>query len=287
MRDARDDGSARVGEVQEWRAWLRDELGPRLRRTADLEQVDPGLEMSMCVRSEAEGRYDVYVETVAAGKARPAPFIGSPTRDVLDERKRLEPGVRLKVRFPVVGWVDAEPSDDRTEAHVQSTDTRGRTIVVQTKCKLKTYGETWVAVSDAPAVGTTVRIPFLARPTREAGRLWAVRHGSAGWVLARMTRSEDGVSLRQVGAPRWRLEEFGTYGQDHGEIEVWREGEDILPVRSHVLVRHPVLAGEWIPARRENNRWWVDYGTEPEPVLLRDKTIGATESMGDTWRMCA
>eukprot|EP00873_Tetraselmis_striata_P043922 jgi/Tetstr1/464186/TSEL_008991.t1 len=283
-KDARDRGDARRGEVEEWRRWLREEVSPRLGDPPLAEDRGVLADLAACARAEAEGRYSEYEEGPRARAPRQAPFLVRPTAEALGPDGKLLPGVRLAVRFPVVGWVDAEPSGDRRSARVRYCplpSDRGADAgisALEIRCKRKTYGEAWAAVADAPAVSAGSRPPFRAAPTREPGGLWAVRHGRAGWVLAKM--GEDG-GLRQAGAPRWRLEAWGEYGRDHGEIEVWREGEDRLPPGHHVLVRHPTLLGEWIPARRENNRWWI---RGPEPVMARDSRVGMADSIGVSWR---
>ena len=292
VREAHRCGRARACEVEEWRRWLREEVAPRLASVPPSDEDREAMsDLALCVDEERRGVYAGYDEHEDASAPRTMPFLVRATREALTPDRCLLPGARLRVRFPVVGWVDARPSGDRRKALVRYVDrTSGSEAEVEIKCKRKTYGEAWVALADAPAISAAASLPFAASPAREPGRLWAVRHGDAGWVLAKV--GADG-SLGQVGAPRWRVEAWGEYGRDHGEVALWRLGVDRLPSASrHVLVRHPTLRNEWLPARRENNRWWLDpspgsgsgSGSGSPSVMVRDPTVGMPDSMGETWR---
>lgn len=209
-------------------------------------------------------------------------FAVLPTDQVLGPDGALVPGADdIKVWMsPQEGWVDASPDGDRKSVRPK-VDGGSRAAKHKCKCKRKTYGVAWVAVARRPAIPGDAEIPFRAAPSNEPGSIWAVRHGS-GWVIARL--GED-WRLGQVGAKHWRVEARGEYGRDHGEVATWKEGHDEFPSGTHVLVRHPILRGEWIPARRENNRWWIapgDYGGRP--VLVRDPMVGTPAAAGFIWR---
>eukprot|EP00873_Tetraselmis_striata_P033885 jgi/Tetstr1/454149/TSEL_041068.t1 len=202
--------------------------------------------------------------------------------DVADGRLRVRDGASVRVLLPGGAvWADADVSPTRRHAAAKGGG-------APVKCKRKNYGVQWAAVARTPDV-VACGIPFAAPPTRSPGSVWATRFDAenpeAGWILLRM--GEDGV-LRRAGAPRVCVDEraLGRYGVDHGEIAVWRPDAP-APRAQHVLVRHPVLGGEWYPARRANNRWWMDYppgdGAVP-PVMVRDPLVGMPGSVGTRWR---